>query len=218
MGEVYRARDTKLGREVALKILPESFTHDPERVARFRREAQVLAWLNHPHIAQIHVLDEASGMTTTMHREPIPEMIRGLSQPDPALWKYYIIRAILTGPGIVASLPYLYFRYHTLRYRFDEEGIHMKVGILFRREINLTYARIQDIHLRSGLIQRWLGLADVQHPAAAIDVADLQVQHLRQAQAAGVGRPHQQRDAKLQGGCAQHDGEDRFPPLSYAVH
>jgi Tol biopolymer transport system component len=61
MGEVYRARDTKLGRDVALKILPESFTHDPERIARFRREAQLLAALNHPHIAQIHGLDEASG-------------------------------------------------------------------------------------------------------------------------------------------------------------
>src|SRR5215467_14464180 len=61
MGEVYRAHDTKLGRDVALKILPESFTHDPDRVARFRREAQVLASLNHPHIAQIHGLDEANG-------------------------------------------------------------------------------------------------------------------------------------------------------------
>jgi serine/threonine-protein kinase len=61
MGEVYRAKDTKLGREVALKILPATFTNDPDRVARFRREAQVLASLNHPHIAQIHGLDEANG-------------------------------------------------------------------------------------------------------------------------------------------------------------
>jgi serine/threonine protein kinase len=53
MGDLYRARDTKLGRDVALKLLPESFTHDPERVARFRREAQVLASLNHPHIGAI---------------------------------------------------------------------------------------------------------------------------------------------------------------------
>jgi serine/threonine protein kinase len=53
MGEVYRARDTKLGRDVAIKILPDNFVHDPERVARFQREAQVLASLNHPHIAQI---------------------------------------------------------------------------------------------------------------------------------------------------------------------
>ena len=61
MGEVYRAHDTKLGRDVALKILPISFTNDPERVARFRREAQVLASLNHPHIAQIYGLEEANG-------------------------------------------------------------------------------------------------------------------------------------------------------------
>jgi eukaryotic-like serine/threonine-protein kinase len=61
MGEVYRARDTKLGRDVALKVLPESFTHDPERVARFRREAQLLASLNHPHIAGIYGLEQIDG-------------------------------------------------------------------------------------------------------------------------------------------------------------
>ena len=61
MGEVYRAKDTKLGREVAVKILPATFTSDPERVARFRREAQVLASLNHPNIAQIYDLEEANG-------------------------------------------------------------------------------------------------------------------------------------------------------------
>jgi serine/threonine-protein kinase len=62
MGEVYRARDTKLGRDVALKILPDAFAADPERVGRFRREAQVLASLNHPHIAAIYGLEEASGV------------------------------------------------------------------------------------------------------------------------------------------------------------
>ena len=61
MGEVYRARDTKLGRDVAVKILPEAFTRDPERVARFQREAQILAALNHPHIASIYGLEEANG-------------------------------------------------------------------------------------------------------------------------------------------------------------
>src|SRR6266516_3585342 len=61
MGEVYRARDTKLNRDVAVKILPDTFTHDPERLARFRREAQVLASLNHPHIGAIYGLDEANG-------------------------------------------------------------------------------------------------------------------------------------------------------------
>src|SRR6266705_4616410 len=61
MGEVYRARDTKLNRDVAIKVLPDTFTHDPERVARFRREAQVLASLNHPHIGAIYGLDDANG-------------------------------------------------------------------------------------------------------------------------------------------------------------
>src|SRR5437773_3774596 len=55
MGEVYRARDTKLGRDVALKVLPDAFAHDAERMARFEREAQVLASLNHTNIVAIYV-------------------------------------------------------------------------------------------------------------------------------------------------------------------
>ena len=93
--------------------------------------------------------------------------IFSLQRPDSALWTLYIVRALMTGPGLIFLLPYLYFRYHTLRYTFDEEGIHMRVGILFRREVNLTYARIQDIHLHTSLIQRWLGLADIQIQTAS---------------------------------------------------
>src|SRR5262245_39921426 len=58
MGEVYRALDTKLKRDVAIKILPDSFSLDPDRVARFQREAEVLASLNHPNIAAIHDVQE----------------------------------------------------------------------------------------------------------------------------------------------------------------
>jgi eukaryotic-like serine/threonine-protein kinase len=61
MGEVYRARDTRLNREVALKVLPDYFAADPERLARFEREAQTLAGLNHPHIAAIYGLEEKDG-------------------------------------------------------------------------------------------------------------------------------------------------------------
>src|SRR5262245_204748 len=61
MGEVYKARDTKLGRDVAIKILPDLFVADADRVARFEREAQLLAALNHPNIAAIYGLDEAAG-------------------------------------------------------------------------------------------------------------------------------------------------------------
>ena len=59
MGEVYRARDTKLDRDVALKVLPQAFTDDPDRLARFQRNAQVLASLNHPGIVAIYGIEEA---------------------------------------------------------------------------------------------------------------------------------------------------------------
>src|SRR5262245_35584140 len=63
MGEVYRARDTKLHRDVALKILPDAVATDPERLARFEREAKTLAALDHPHIAQIHGFEQANGVS-----------------------------------------------------------------------------------------------------------------------------------------------------------
>src|SRR5262245_53730839 len=61
MGEVYRARDTRLKRDVALKILPESFATDPDRLARFQREAEVLASLSHANIAGIYGIEESNG-------------------------------------------------------------------------------------------------------------------------------------------------------------
>jgi serine/threonine protein kinase len=62
MGEVYRARDTRLDRDVAIKVLPDLFAADPERLARFEREAKTLAALNHPNIATIHGLEEQGGV------------------------------------------------------------------------------------------------------------------------------------------------------------
>src|SRR5499433_4007158 len=72
MGEVYRARDRKLDRDVALKALPDSFVHDPDRLARFQREAKVLASLNHPNIAHIHGLEESDGI-----RALVMELVEG---------------------------------------------------------------------------------------------------------------------------------------------
>jgi putative membrane protein len=90
-----------------------------------------------------------------------PEEIYELERPHPSLLTLYVVRALLSGPLIVFTLPLLLFRYKTLRYRFDDQGVHMRWGLLFRREVNLNYARIQDIHVRSGVVQRWLGLADL---------------------------------------------------------
>src|SRR5438093_5709470 len=77
MGEVYRARDTTLGREVAIKILPRHFTADPERLARFEREARMLAALNHPHIAAIHGIVDAEGV-----RGLVLELLEGETLAD----------------------------------------------------------------------------------------------------------------------------------------
>jgi serine/threonine-protein kinase len=77
MGEVYRARDERLKRDVALKILPESFAGDPERLARFQREAQVLAALNHPHVADIYGLEESNG-----YRALVLELVEGETLAD----------------------------------------------------------------------------------------------------------------------------------------
>jgi len=63
MGEVYRAIDTSLGRQVAVKVLPEAFAQDAERLVRFEREAKTLAALNHPHIAQIYGLERSTGIS-----------------------------------------------------------------------------------------------------------------------------------------------------------
>jgi serine/threonine protein kinase len=83
MGEVYRARDAKLGRDVALKLLPLAFASDPDRLARFHREAQVLASLNHPHIAQIYGFEDSGDA-----RALVMELVEGPTLAD----------MIVTGP------------------------------------------------------------------------------------------------------------------------
>jgi putative membrane protein len=94
-------------------------------------------------------------------------VIFGIERPHPKLLTYYALQCLLTGPLFVILIVPAYFRYHTMRFRFDDEGISMRWGILFRREIHLTYARIQDIHLVSNLIERWLGLARIQIQTAS---------------------------------------------------
>src|SRR5262245_60685681 len=77
MGEVYRARDSKLNRDVAIKVLPAAFAGDAARLARFQREAQVLASLNHPNIAAIYGLEESSGVCAL-----VMELVEGHTLAD----------------------------------------------------------------------------------------------------------------------------------------
>ena len=87
--------------------------------------------------------------------------IQALERPDKALWTYYLLSALVIPPLFPITGTYLWFRYNTMRYKFTDDGISMSWGILFRREIIVNYARIQDIHLRSNVVERWLGLARI---------------------------------------------------------
>src|SRR5512132_1469380 len=85
MGEVYRARDSRLHREVAIKILPDIFGSDPERLARFEREAQVLASLNHPRIAQIYGIEDRALVMELVEGETLSDrIVRGPLPVDEA--------------------------------------------------------------------------------------------------------------------------------------
>jgi putative membrane protein len=110
--------------------------------------------------------------------------VLSIERPAPALMRYYLLRSFLAGPAFIFPLIYLSFRYRTMRYRFDDEGVTMRWGILFRREISLTYARIQDIHLTSNLVERWLRLARVQiQTASASSTAEMTVEGVHEFEA-----------------------------------
>src|ERR1700680_19455 len=85
MGEVYRARDSKLKRDVAIKVLPEAFARDAERMARFQREAEVLASLNHSNIAQIYGVEDSGGVRALVMELVPGEMLKGKFLPETAL-------------------------------------------------------------------------------------------------------------------------------------
>lgn len=89
------------------------------------------------------------------------------TRPAPVLLRYYTIMSLFALIGFPIVWLVHYFKYETLKYRFEDEGILMSWGILFKREINLTYRRIQDIHVTRNIIERWLGLATVSVQTAS---------------------------------------------------
>ena len=110
--------------------------------------------------------------------------ILALERPDKALWNYYLLRCLVIPPLFPILVLPAYFRYHTMRYQFTTEGISMRWGILFRREVILNYARIQDIHLRSNLLERWLGLARILvQTASGSASAELTLEGLKEFEA-----------------------------------
>ena len=92
---------------------------------------------------------------------------RRIERPHQSLLKYYAIISLLSGPGLLVQFPRLLFKYETLKYRFDDDGMSMSWGVLFRHEVYLTYRRIQDIHLSRNILQRWFGLATLSVQTAS---------------------------------------------------
>jgi len=96
-----------------------------------------------------------------MNDPSVDRRIQAITRPDKALLTYYLLIAAVFPPAFPVLILPLYFRYRTMRYSFSDDGISMSWGILFRREVIVNYARIQDIHLRSNIVERWLGLARI---------------------------------------------------------
>ena len=107
-----------------------------------------------------------------------------ITRPHPRLLSYYVLLTLCTGPLSPFVILPLLFRYYTLRYEFDDRGVSMKWGLVFRREILLTYRRIQDIHLTRNIIQRWLGLATVSlQTASGSSGAEMSIEGILEAEA-----------------------------------
>ncbi|HZN59808.1 MAG TPA: PH domain-containing protein [Planctomycetota bacterium] len=126
---------------------------------------------------------------------------RTIERPVPDLLKYYFAVSALTLLGFPAVFLPLYFKYHTLRFKFDDEGISVAWGILFHRETYLTYRRIQDIHVTRNLFHRWLGLAAVSiQTASGSSSAEMVIE--------GFPAPEKLRDylyEKMRGARKEHD-------------
>lgn len=90
-----------------------------------------------------------------------------IERPAPVLLNYYFWSSIIWFPFFIFIMPPRYFRFRSMRYHIDAEGITMRWGILFRKEVTLAYSRIQDIHLTANFIERWLGLARIQIQTAS---------------------------------------------------
>lgn len=116
-----------------------------------------------------------------MNDPALDRQIQAITRPDKALWIYYLLTAAMFPPAFPILILPLYFRYHTMRYKFTDDGISMSWGILFRREIILNYARIQDIHLKSNLVERWLGLARILvQTASGSHSAEMTIEGIRE--------------------------------------
>ncbi len=104
-----------------------------------------------------------------------------ITRPDDSLLTYYFIVSLLATVAFPFVFVPLFIRFKTLQYRFDDKGVSMCWGLLFRREVYLTYARLQDIHVTRNIIERWMGLAKVPiQTASGTSGATMRIEGIRQ--------------------------------------
>lgn len=146
--------------------------------------------------------------------------VRTIERPDPKLLTMYVLGSFLLGPCFFVALLPAYFKYQTLRYRFDDEGVSMSWGILWRQEINLTYARIQDIHLSRGLLERWLGIATIEvQTASGKSSAEMALVGIRDYDAVRDFLYSKMRGGdQLESGATVVSGAPNMTPSSAPVH
>jgi uncharacterized protein len=119
-----------------------------------------------------------------MNDPAVDRQIQAISHPHKALMTYYALIAFAFPPLFVILILPLYFRYHSMRYRFSDDGISMSWGVLFRRQIIVNYARIQDIHLKSNIVERWLGLARILvQTASGSSSAEMTIEGIKEFEA-----------------------------------
>lgn len=105
---------------------------------------------------------------TDAHLVPVDAVrVQSINTPEPQLWTLFLIYSVLSTVALpIVILPF-YFKYKTLRYRFDDDGVSVSYGLIWRRETYLTYARIQDIHVTRNIFERWLGIGTVKIQTAS---------------------------------------------------
>lgn len=122
-------------------------------------------------------------MTASSPRAAVPEF-RTVTRPDPKLQTYYLVSSIFLGPLFFVPYIPLYLKYISLRYKFDDEGVSMSWGVLFKREVVLAYRRIQDIHVTRNIIQRWMGLSTIAiQTASGSATAEMSMEGILEADA-----------------------------------
>ena len=138
---------------------------------------------------------------------------RAITRPNDSLLTYYTLVAIASLIAFPFVFIPLYIRFRTLQYRFDDEGVSMSWGLLFHREVYLTYRRIQDIHVTRNIIERWMGLAKVPiQTASGTTGATMQIE--------GIRDPEPLRDflyARMRGAKAEAQEKNSAPESDEAL-